>query len=1176
MVVANKETQKYFLQLQKQCTQIHDIAEQARQQGYDPSTTVEVSLAKNMAERVVGLISVMAPQIKNTKAAERIEELEKKYGLLDWRVALLIAKEVAEEKFCKFKDKKEAIEVGVRTGFAYITVGVVSSPLEGFVSIDIRKRLDGKGEYFCLNFSGPIRNAGGTAASICVIIADYLRVQFGYATYDPTPEEIKRCYTELEDYHEFIANLQYFPSTVEVDYMMQNLPVEISGDPSEKRVVSNYKDLPRIETNNLRSGYCLIHSSCIPLKAPKLWAQLKQWGKDFSLEHWNFLEEFLKIQKQEKAQKKKAQEEKLTPDYTYIKDLVAGRPVLGHPLRSGAFRLRYGRCRTSGYSSQSVHPATMHILNEFVAIGTQLKVERPGKAAAITGCDRVEGPIIKTINGSVIQITTLEQAKQHKSDVKEILYAGDILVCYGDFYDRAHVLVPPGYTPEFWIQEFLNACSNKIQSTDAKAIAEATKIPETTIHELITDPLKKSPTITEAIQLAKITNTPLHPKHTFHWKAITKTQLINLLTWVSRATIESDELGVKKIIIPCSPKYPDGKRAFEVIGLPHLCVNQEHVVIEREIAQAFLAHLPLQDVLTDATRLAGEANLAEDVFSFIQEKAIVLLRDKSGTFVGSRMARPEKAKMRKMTGSPHALFPVSAEGGKMRSFQSALQSGKITAEFPLRYCDACKKETVFNKCETCSALTEQRSRVYRNPYTKASSTLTYAKKAININEVFRKTLKMLNMTVYPDMIKGIKGTSNKEHVLEHLAKGILRAKHNITVNKDGTIRYDVSEIALTHFKPVEIGISVADVIRLGYTTDKNGIPITSETQVIEIKPQDIILPCCPDSPEEPADEVMFRTANFVDDLLVKMYHLKPFFKLKTKHDLIGHLIVGLAPHTSAGILGRIIGFSKTQGYFAHPLFHAAMRRDLDGDESCILLLADVFLNFSRKYLPESRGSTMDAPLVLTYVLNPTEVDDMIFKMDMATSYPLSFYHAALEFKMPFDVKIPQLKDVLDTDKQYVGWGYTHGTTNLNDGVLCSQYKLLVSMEEKLKAQMDVAKKLRAVDEDDVAQRVIEKHFIRDIKGNLRKFSNQQFRCVECNEKYHRPPLIGVCRKCGGKLLFTISQGSIVKYLEPTISLGKAYNLTPYLNQTIDLLKLRVESYFGRETEVQQGLGAWFG
>ena len=132
------------------------------------------------------------------------------------------------------------------------------------------------------------------------------------------------------------------------------------------------------------------------------------------------------------------------------------------------------------------------------------------------------------------------------------------------------------------------------------------------------------------------------------------------------------------------------------------------------------------------------------------------------------------------------------------------------------------------------------------------------------------------------------------------------------------------------------------------------------------------------------------------------------------------------------------------------------------------------------------------------------------------------------------------------------------------------------MQEILHGQMAIASKIRAVDESQVAKIVIEKHFIKDIKGNLRKFSQQQFRCVSCNEKYRRPPLMGKCTKCGGKIIFTISEGSIVKYLEPALSLANHYNLPDYIKQTLELTKGRVESIFGKDKEKQEGLGKWFG
>jgi len=1131
-VKCTPEMKKYFEELEKGCSEAYSVASAARSKLLDPSNQVEVKLAKTLSERVIGLISVVAPQLSESDAPKRIRELEEEYGILDWRVAFKIAEEVALERFCKFKDKKEAIETGIRVGFAYVTLGVVSAPIEGFTGLEIKKTLNGE-EYFCLNYAGPIRNAGGTAAALSVIIGDYLRKKFGYAAYDPTDKEIQRCHAELSDYHEKVTNLQYFPSKEECEFMMKNLPVEISGDPSEKYEISNFnlKDLPRVNTNYLRSGYCLIHSSCLSLKAPKLWAALQKWGGDFGLGHWSFLEEFIKIQKKKKAKGKERGGE-LAPDYTFIKDLVAGRPVLSHALRSGGFRIRYGRARNSGYSAQAIHPATMRVLKGFVATGTQLKVERPGKAAAITVCDSIEGPVVKLRDGSVKILDSEEEATRLINEVDEILFLGDVLINYGDFYDRAHPLVPVGYCEEWWLLELER------------------------VGGYVEDPYKVS--FEEAVRLSEEFKVPLHPRFTYHWQSLTVEELKRLKSYAS--SLKGGEL-------PLSAE----KRFLELIGCPH-SVEEGKVLLEHPWRDA----LTLQLGISKRKENFGGEGSVKTSLELVNEWCPFTVRDKSGTFMGARMGRPEKAKMRKMKGSPHCLFPVGSQGGKYRSVLAALEKGFVRADFKTYYCERCRKETPLYRCPECggsvkeAAACDKCGLVEDCPH-HPSKFKTYE---LDMKKYFNHCLKLLNTNIYPDIIKGVRGTSSREHHAEHLVKGILRAKHRLNVNKDGTIRYDISETPLTHFKPKEVGVSVSKLRRLGYTKDVHGNPLRNEDQVLELKPQDIVIPCCPDSPDESCDEVLFKATKFIDELLETLYGEKPFYNLKRKEELAGVLVVGLAPHTSAGMLGRVIGFSKTQGFLAHPLFHAAMRRDCDGDESCVLLLMDAFLNFSRKYLPDSRGSTMDAPLVLTTLLNPAEVDDMAFKMDIEDRYPLELYQAAQESKMPWEVEVKQLKDVLGTEKQFQGLMYTHETSDLNKGVLCSAYKTLPSMKDKLRGQMDLALRIRAVDQRDVARLVIEKHFIRDAKGNLRKFSQQQFRCVDCNEKYRRPPLRGVC-SCGGRLIFTVSEGFVKKYLEPSLQLAEMYGADPYLKQTLELLKASVEEVFGRDAEKQEALEKWF-
>ena len=71
-------------------------------------------------------------------------------------------------------------------------------------------------------------------------------------------------------------------------------------------------------------------------------------------------------------------------------------------------------------------------------------------------------------------------------------------------------------------------------------------------------------------------------------------------------------------------------------------------------------------------------------------------------------------------------------------------------------------------------------------------------------------------------------------------------------------------------------------------------------------------------------------------------------------------------------------------------------------------------------------------------------------------------------------------------------------------------------------------------------------------------------------------MTGKCLACGSRLIFTVTEGAIIKYLEPAISLSEKYNLLSYLKQTLMLTKDRVEGVFGKEKDKQEGLNRWFG
>ena len=1148
------KTETYFKKLEKDVRKIYRVAEKAREKGLDPVNKVEIPLAMSMAEKVVELIATVHPQMSGCGIDKRILELEKEYGKLDPTIVFKIAEEVARQKFCKFADLLEAIDAGIRIGLAYVTIGVVSSPIEGFTGLKLGKTREGK-DYFIASFSGPIRSSGTTANCITLMLIDYLRETFGYAKYDPTEEEIKRCVTENYDYHDYVTNLQYLPTVEEATFLARNLPIQLAGDPTEKIEVSNYKNLSRIDTNFIRGGMCLIFSEGLAQKAAKGF-RLLNVAKDKGIKAtgFDFIPEYIKIHE-------KRETGKVDDSPTYIKDLVAGRPVFGHPSMSGGFRFRYGRGRVSGFTATSIHPATMAITDAFIATGTQLKIEKPTKGCVTTVCDSIDGPIVKLFNGSVKKIKTKEEAKKLYADVEEIIYLGDILFSFGDVENRNADLLKSGYVEEWWNLE-LNEKGGEAENCF-------------------------NVDLEEAIKLSKKYEIPLHPEFIFYWTQISKEEFLNLVEWIKNSFIAD-----KKIIFPYNKnvqeKFAQGKRALELLGIEH-GVTIENVVIEKEKTKALLVNLGIDLRVLEKGGLLKDFvvekkyKLEKEILEVINSVSDFEIKDKAGDFIGSRMGRPEKAKLRKLVGSPNILFPVGKEGGRLRSLQASCEVGKIRNSFPVYYCDDCKKETIYPVCENCGGISQKMFYCFECQETSLKKCRNhdigapFYTRDIDINHYYNKAVEKLGLSrsELPVLIKGVRGTSSENHQIENLAKGILRASHNLQVNKDGTIRFDCTELPLVSFKPKEVSVSIEKLKELGYDKDVYGKDLVDEEQILELMPHDVVLPSSPETLDEKADDVFMNVCKFIDELLVKFYDEKSVYGVKTREDLVGQLGVCMAPHNCAGVICRFIGFSNSLGLFASPYMHAAIRRDCDGDEAAIMLLGDVLINFSREFLPSHRGGTQDAPLVLNAKIDAGEVDDQILDFELSWGYPLELYQLAEQRKHSSEVKIKNVKKVLaEGGNPFVGLGFTHNTTDFNDGVVCSSYKILPTMQEKVRHQMELVEKLRAANTSDTARLIIERHFIRDLKGNLRKFSMQGFRCVACNEIMRRPPLKGVCYKCGGKIIFTINEGGIKKYLEPAIDLSNKYGLSSYVKQNLQLIKDNIDSVFGKELERQEKLGEW--
>lgn len=1096
----------YFDRLEADTKALYKIANEARSKGLDVETKSEVPLAKDLAERVEGLVGPEG-------VAKRIKELEQDISREE--VAFEIAAEIASGKFELKKEKanyseEQRCDQGLRTALAILTEGVVAAPLEGISQVKIKQNFDST-KYIAVYFAGPIRSAGGTAAALAVLLGDKIKEAIGIDDFKPIEDEIERYVEEVELYESEVTNLQYSPTPEEVRFAANHIPVEVTGEQTDQVEVS-HRDLERVETNNIRGGALLAMVEGVIQKSKKI----LKISKKLKLDSWGWLSEYSKPKTDDKKSDNEDSADLVT-EPKYIQDIIGGRPVLGYPSEKGGFRLRYGRSRNTGLATMGVHPATMTLL-DFLAVGTQLKIEYPGKGNCVVPVDSIEGPIVKIKNGDVVKIDNIKQAKELKNQVVEILFLGDMLVAFGEFLRNNQPLMPSGWCEEWWIE--------LLQKSDAFN-GENNNLD---LHRLEYDYIPAS----EAFELSKKYNIPLHPKYTYCYNDVTINDLNSLIDIIIENKTNYDtENGI-------TIELDYRKRILEVMGVPHT-VNNNKITIDKDhgyaLINTLIDNIPIEKHTLDA----------------LNKVSPIEIKNKAPAYIGTRVGRPEKSKERLMRPAPHGLFPIGNYGGSRRLVATAAKRGNIKVDLARRKCTQCKISSFQSICPHCGAPTEI------SPHSMKNINLSAMLKKASDNVKVRKV----------DEMKGVVGMISESKLPEPLEKGILRSKNEVFTFKDGTIRHDSTDLPLTHFIPKEIGVSVEKLLEMGYTKDCYGNPIENEDQIIELRVQDIVI-------SNNCADYLINTANFIDDELERYYGMEKFYNVKEKSDLIGHLVAGLAPHTSAGVLGRIVGFTKALCCYAHPYFHSAKRRNCDSDEDAVMLLLDALINFSKSYLPNTRGGSMDAPLVLSSRIDPEEIDDESHNLDIFDRFPVEFYEKTYQPLKPAEVLeyVDNVEMHLGTPQQYEGLMFSHHTSSIHAGPTVCLYKRLPSMREKVEAQIALAENIRAVDQRGVVEKVLSSHFLPDIMGNSRAFSKQKVRCTKCGSKYRRMPLTGKC-KCGGNLILSVSKGSVTKYLEISQDLVNRYPVSHYLRQRLEIQEFGIHSLFESDKSKQSSLDIFF-
>ena len=681
-----------------------------------------------------------------------------------------------------------------------------------------RKNKDGS-DYLSVSIAGPMRSAGGTESAITMLIADFVRQTAGLSKYQANSfdDETGRFVEELRVYERDVGNFQYHVLDEDIITVIANLPVELDGVDTDPNEVVNHKNMARIKTDRVRGGALRVLNDGLIGRAKKLLKRIEL----YQLTGWEWLNELKgAVQKGEEGDSAARR----------LKEVITGRSVLSSPNKIGGFRLRYGRACNTGFASVGIHPVVAEILNHTIAVGTQVKIDIPGKGATVAFVDSIETPTVRLKNGNVVKIQDVEHGIRIKDDIEKILYLGDILISFGDFLENNAQLIPSGYVEEFWAEELLQ------------------KIPK---YPELQEFLNKTPSLEEALEISLNFQISLHPKYLFYWEHVSPEEFKQLLQ-----PIEIEQAAIK---------YPKTyKPILEKLGVPHEISDDSLTLMEAE-AQIFYQLLFVNPIKTEET---------DSVPQIITKSSGIKIRPKFSTSIGVRIGRPEKAAPRLMKPPVHILFPVGNKGGSTRDLLKASSTSGFYCNIYNRSCKNCNEPSISIMCQKCGnrTTTEHICPLCRSSLDSNFCQKCKKKAPIHSFKPFPLKEKMITAQQRTGIrarepFKGVMELISQDRIAEPLEKGLIRQHYELTVFKDGTVRFDATNSPLTHFKPSWIGTSPERLCQLGYTHDIDGIPLTTQDQTVEIKMQDIIIPL-------ESGKYLVQVCKYIDTELEKLYGKK--------------------------------------------------------------------------------------------------------------------------------------------------------------------------------------------------------------------------------------------------------------------------------------------------------------
>ena len=681
---------------------IYLIANDARIQGIDVSDGIESRIVYDLADRVAKMHDI---NITN-RLRELLSETTKE------KTALKISEEIAQGEYST-DDLPTRLDNAVRVSLAIVTEGVTVAPLQGISDVKIKTNADGS-KYLSISFAGPIRSAGGTEAALTMLIADHVRKAVGLSKYQANcfDDETGRFVEELRIYEREVGNFQFKILDEDVIKCISNLPVELDGVDTDPVEIVGHRGMKRINTDRVRGGALRVMNDGLIGRSRKLLKIIDTLG----LDGWDWLKDL----------KGAIQKEGSSEDDTVhhrMSEVITGRPVLSMSNKIGGFRLRYGRCYNTGFSTIGIHPTVPILLNYAIVVGTQIKIDIPGKAATIALVDSIEPPLVKLDDGTVTYVLSIEHARQIQNRIDTILYLGDILISYGDFLENNAKLFPASYVEEIWALELQikikslsdndnNNNNNNNNYTNDQSINEIIKyIDKQRLFKLANNPIEIIPTLKEAFLISKILSIALHPKYSFYWESISVEEVILLRNeFLKKSIIEKNNADLILHTAHTDYYYYESfsivyneilKDILERLGVTHSIKNHNNNNSLIELTDLNQINSLYMLLCNDINNQNDYESLNSSSIEYIIKISGILLKPKFSSSIVVRVGRPEKAAERKMKPPVHVLFPVGNKGGPTRDLIKASKEEILYTEIANRYCKTCNLPSLSTKCRNC-------------------------------------------------------------------------------------------------------------------------------------------------------------------------------------------------------------------------------------------------------------------------------------------------------------------------------------------------------------------------------------------------------------------------------------------------------------------------------------------